>query len=216
MWCASPGSKVHSVSNTSLRHRGSPCHAWTSKPAAPTRKGNPRDLPLPQSTHYPILLLAFGNNPDWSLRIGLKGPERLDGRTTRLSSGAGQRKPTKRSRFLDLQAKDSATAAAVSVHLTREACTEAVSDPAAAPGPPQENTTFRVTGRSRSAWRDERLRPHRRRLFPKINNQPDAEDDADKTSHLHQPSPNSSLRRHGISESSWQRRAQSRRSQEKS
>ncbi|HYU22856.1 MAG TPA: hypothetical protein VEM60_06900, partial [Candidatus Dormibacteraeota bacterium] len=32
----------------------------------------------PQSTHYPILILAFGNDPNWSLRIGQKGPERLD------------------------------------------------------------------------------------------------------------------------------------------
>src|SRR5467141_5111380 len=44
----------------------------------PPAKKLPAGPPAPQSTHYPILLLAFGNNPDWSLRIGLKGPERLD------------------------------------------------------------------------------------------------------------------------------------------
>ena len=48
-----------------------------AKPAQPAKKP-PAGPSAPQSTHYPILLLAFGNNPDWSLRIGLKGPERLD------------------------------------------------------------------------------------------------------------------------------------------
>jgi len=44
---------------------------------APAKK-LPAGPPAPQSTHYPILLLAVGNNPIWSLRIGQKGPERLD------------------------------------------------------------------------------------------------------------------------------------------
>src|SRR5437660_9497944 len=37
----------------------------------------PSALPVgpaaPQSTHYPILLLVFGNDPNWSVRIGQKG-----------------------------------------------------------------------------------------------------------------------------------------------
>src|SRR6266849_4891097 len=44
----------------------------------PTAKRLPVGPSAPQSTHYPILLLAFGNEPNWSLRIGQKGPERLD------------------------------------------------------------------------------------------------------------------------------------------
>src|SRR5277367_1794345 len=32
----------------------------------------------PQSTHYPILLLAFGTAPTWDVRIGPKGPELLE------------------------------------------------------------------------------------------------------------------------------------------
>src|SRR2546427_7242623 len=43
-----------------------------------TKKSTPAGPPSPQSKHYPILLLAFGNAPNWSLRIGQKGPERLD------------------------------------------------------------------------------------------------------------------------------------------
>src|SRR6266436_5406790 len=44
----------------------------------PPAKKPPAGPPAPQSTHYPIFILAFGNNPNWSLRIGQKGPERLD------------------------------------------------------------------------------------------------------------------------------------------
>ncbi len=32
----------------------------------------------PVSRHYPILIVAHGNEPSWSLRLGMKGPERLD------------------------------------------------------------------------------------------------------------------------------------------
>jgi uncharacterized membrane protein len=45
---------------------------------APPVKKPPMGPAAPQSTHYPILLLAFGNDPNWSLRLGLRGPERLD------------------------------------------------------------------------------------------------------------------------------------------
>src|SRR5260370_32833687 len=44
----------------------------------PPKKKLPAGPPAPQSTHYPILILAFGNAPDWSVRIGQKRPERLD------------------------------------------------------------------------------------------------------------------------------------------
>src|SRR5262252_4132444 len=35
-------------------------------------------VPSPVSRHYPILILAHGNEPFWALRLGMKGPERLD------------------------------------------------------------------------------------------------------------------------------------------
>ena len=39
----------------------------------------PPKLQGPQQTkHYPILVIAHGNEPFWSLRLGMKGPERLD------------------------------------------------------------------------------------------------------------------------------------------
>jgi len=58
------------------------------RPEFSTGKKLPAGPPAPQSTHYPILLLAFGNDPNWSLRIGLKGPERLDRPGYHRSSGA--------------------------------------------------------------------------------------------------------------------------------
>src|SRR6185437_1732032 len=56
--------------------------AWPQAPAtskkAPSTPTVGTAPSAPQSKHYPILLLASGNNPAWSLRIGQKGPERLD------------------------------------------------------------------------------------------------------------------------------------------
>jgi len=48
------------------------------QPQAAQVKKAPVGPAAPQSTHYPILLLVQGNDQSWSLRIGLKGPERLD------------------------------------------------------------------------------------------------------------------------------------------
>jgi len=47
-------------------------------PAAKKPTPVPVGPAAPQSTHYPILLLVFGNDPNWSVRIGQKGPERMD------------------------------------------------------------------------------------------------------------------------------------------
>ena len=91
-----------------------------AKPAQPAKK-QPAGPSAPQSTHYPILLLAFGNNPDWSLRIGLKGPERLDRPNyppIPLEPAVVAQEPAADS--WTYQAKDSAIGAAVSVHLARE------------------------------------------------------------------------------------------------
>src|SRR6266852_1225761 len=60
----------------SLLLAGLPALSFGQTP--PPAKKLPAGPPAPQSTHYPILILAFGNNPNWSLRIGQKGPERLD------------------------------------------------------------------------------------------------------------------------------------------
>jgi uncharacterized membrane protein len=151
-----------------------------AKPAQPTKK-QPAGPPAPQSTHYPILLLAFGNNPDWSLRVGQKGPERLD----RPNYPPIPLEPATVSHETaadswTYQAKDSATGAALSVHLTREACTEAVSDPTAAPRPSTGKYPFSVSVDHAQLGSMKGCARIAAELFPKINNQPDAEDDIDK------------------------------------
>jgi hypothetical protein len=91
----------------------------------------PAVVPLPnapQSTHYPILLLAFGNSPSWDVRIGPKGPELFE----RAGYPPIVLEPGEISRegavdAWTYRAKDTATGADVSVHLTREACSEAIS-----------------------------------------------------------------------------------------
>jgi uncharacterized membrane protein len=94
-------------------------------PSPPTAAAAPA---APQSKHFPILLLASGNNPAWSLRIGQKGPERLDrpgyppitlepADVTHESAGEAW----------TYHAKDTGTGAAVTVHLTREACSDGMS-----------------------------------------------------------------------------------------
>lgn len=124
----------------------------------------------PQSTHYPILLLAQGNDPTWSLRIGLKGPERLDRPgypPIPLEPADVAREGT--TDAWTYHAKDAQTGAIVTVHLTRDACTDAVATTTkfsfrAAVDHAQIGT---LSGCARIATE----------LFPKINNQPDPEEE---------------------------------------
>jgi uncharacterized membrane protein len=82
-----------------------------------------------QTKHYPILVIAHGNEPVWSLRLGMKGPERLDragyppivlepSDVSRDDSGA----------FWTYHAKDAATGALLSVKLVREPCSDGMSE----------------------------------------------------------------------------------------
>ena len=151
-----------------------------AKPAEPAKKP-PAGPAAPQSTHYPILLLAFGNNPDWSLRIGMKGPERLDRPNyppIPLEPAAVVHEAA--ADAWNYQAKDSQTGAAVSVHLTREVCTDVVSDPTAAPGPSIGKYTFRVSVDHTQLGLMKGCARIAAELFPKINNQLDPEEDTDK------------------------------------
>jgi len=86
-------------------------------------------IPAPTSKHYPILILAHGSEPFWSLRLGMKGPERLDrlsyppivfepGEITREESGSSW----------TYKAKDVATGANVAVKLNREPCSDNMSE----------------------------------------------------------------------------------------
>src|SRR5713226_2354253 len=58
----------HFLFVASLLLAGLPTLSFGQNP--PPAKKLPTGPPSPQSTHYPILILAFGNDPNWSLRIG--------------------------------------------------------------------------------------------------------------------------------------------------
>jgi uncharacterized membrane protein len=146
----------------------------TKKPAAAA----PAAPAAPQSTHYPILLLASGPatdaEPAWSIRIGQKGPERLD----RPGYPPAMLDPVDVARegtsdAWTYRAKDSATGADLTVHLSREPCSADATGAKYTFRAVAEHTQIgTLTGCARIAAE----------LFPRINNQPDpdADDDADK------------------------------------
>jgi len=109
---------------------GSP--AWAQAPAA-TKKPNSSPVPAaapssPQSKHFPILLLASGNNPAWSLRIGQKGPERLDRPgypPIALEPAEVAHDPS--GQAWTYHAKDTAVGVTTTIHLSREACSDGMS-----------------------------------------------------------------------------------------
>ena len=147
-----------------------PPKASAPPPAAATQAKKPAAGPAaPQSTHYPILLLVQGNDQSWSLRIGLRGPERLD----RNGYPPIPLEPTDVARegvtdSWTYHAKDSQTGAAVSVHITREACTDPASTTKFAFIASVEHAQIgAMQGCARVATE----------LFPKINNQPTDDDD---------------------------------------
>ena len=137
----------------------------------PPTKKPPTGPAAPQSTHYPILLLAFGNEPNWSVRIGQKGPERLD----RPSYPPITLDPMDVSRegtadAWSYRAKDTAAGAEVTVHLTRETCSDSVSG---------AKYTFRAVVQHTQIGTLNGCARIAAELFPKISNQMD-DDDADK------------------------------------
>jgi hypothetical protein len=152
-----------------------PASASQSKKPATTPANTPAPAPnSPVSTHYPILLLAFGApegaQSGWSIRIGIKGPERMD----------RPNYPPVTLEPIDVQrdgsndawtyrAKDSATGADVSVHLTRESCSPA-NEPAA-------KYTFRAIAQHGQIGTLNGCARIAAELFPKINNQPDPDDE---------------------------------------
>ena len=149
------------------------------KPAIPAKAQSPQAAkPItgpaaPQSTHYPILLLVQGptqdNGQTWSLRIGLRGPERLD-RTNYppipLEPAEVVREGSTDSWIY--RAKDSQTGAVVLVHLTREACTDQAST---------TKYTFNATVDHAQIGSAQGCARVATELFPKINNQPTDDDD---------------------------------------
>jgi len=163
----------------------------------PPSKKLPAGPSAPQSTHYPILILAFGNDPNWSLRIGQKGPERMD----RPGYPPIPLEPSDVSHEAAAdswiyRAKDSATGAAVAVHLTREACTDASNDTLTPAPPPAGKYFFRASVEHAQIGSLKGCARIAAELFPKINNQPDEGTKTltpTKRSHPPQLSPISSL-----------------------
>jgi hypothetical protein len=154
-----------------------------AQPSQPAKKppSNPVGPPAPQSTHYPILLLAFGDDPSWSLRIGLKGPERLDRPNyPPIPLDPAEVTHETAADSWTYHAKDAVTGAAVAVHLTREPCAEAATDPTAAPRPSTGKYTFTATVDHTQLGSMKGCARIAAELFPKINNQIDDSDDASK------------------------------------
>ena len=156
-------------------------HAQAPSPPTAAKKAPPAAAPVapaaPQSTHFPILLLVQGSDQSWSLRIGQKGPERLDRNgypPIPLEPEDVVREGT--TDTWTYNAKDSQTGAAVAVHITRQPC-PAVTD--SAPGTPKFVFTASVEhaqigtlpGCARVAAE----------LFPKINNKLNDDDEDDDT-----------------------------------
>jgi uncharacterized membrane protein len=153
-----------------------------AKPAAPPAQRNPPvGPPAPQSKHYPILLLAFGNQPNWNVRIGLKGPERFDreGYPPIPLEPAEVTHETAADSWT-YHAKDSATGAAVAVHLSREACTDATNDTLTITPPLGGKYSFRVGIEHAQIGSLKGCARVATELFPKINNQPDQDEDDTK------------------------------------
>lgn len=102
--------------------------ATAAKPQSSQPKTAPSP-PAPQSKHYPILLIATGTEPFWSLRIGMKGAERLErvGYPPIALEPGGIEQEGSAEAWL-YHAKDSATTADVTVRVSREACSDNMSD----------------------------------------------------------------------------------------
>jgi hypothetical protein len=150
------------------------CPSCAQQPAKPEAQSTaqtkkPATGPAaPQSTHYPILLLVEGNDQSWNLRIGLRGPERLD-RTgyppIPLEPAEVVREGTTDSWIY--HAKDAQTGAVVSVHLTREPCADSTGTKFAFTASLEHAQIGSALGCARIATE----------LFPKINNQPTEDED---------------------------------------
>jgi uncharacterized membrane protein len=143
------------------------------KPSSPSAPAAPA---APQSTHYPILLLAFGaaagNEPAWSIRIGQKGPERLErpGYPPALLDPVDVTRDGTNDAWT-YRAKDSVTGGDVAVHLTRESCS---------PDTTGAKYTFRAVAEYAQIGTLNGCARIAAELFPRINNQPDEDDDPDK------------------------------------
>ncbi len=167
---------IVAAGSTQAQTKSTPANAQpqSKKPTSATAQAPAPAPNSPVSTHFPILLLAFGPpegaQTGWSIRIGIKGPERMDRPNyppVTLEPIDVQRDGTNDA--WTYRAKDSATGADVSVHLTRENCAPA-NEPAA-------KYTFRAIAQHGQIGTLNGCARIAAELFPKINNQPDPDDE---------------------------------------
>lgn len=158
-----------------------------AKPATPQTQTQGQKPPLtgppaPQSKHYPILLLGFGNQPNWNVRIGLKGPERFDREGYPPIPLEPAEVTHDAAEAWTYHAKDLATGASVAVHLSREACTDAANDALTTPPTPPlgGKYSFKVSLDHPQIGSLKGCGRIATELFPKINNRPDQENDDKK------------------------------------
>ncbi len=166
-----------------------------SSPQAPKTTAAPQAM---QSTHYPILLLGHGGEPYWNVLIGQKGPERFERANYPPMALEAVSVNGEGADSWSYRAKDSATAAEVTIRLTREMCTDAAALAApetsvktsAAPVKPTSSTpnpssparyTFTITLQHAQVGSFKGCARIAAELFPKIVNQTaEDDDDADK------------------------------------
>jgi uncharacterized membrane protein len=102
----------------------SPSQKPPAKPPSP-QPAPAEAIPSPVSRHYPILIIAHGTEPFWSLRLGMKGPERLDRvNYPPIVLEPGEIISDQPGAVWTYAAKDSATGAGVAIKLTREPCSD--------------------------------------------------------------------------------------------
>ena len=152
--------------SAALAQTPAPTKKLPSSTAAPPAAAAPS---APQSKHYPILLLASGNNPAWSLRIGQKGPERLDRPGyPPINLEAAEVTHEAAGDAWTYHAKDMGTGATIAIHLSREACSDGMS---------ATKFTFRTVVDHPQLGTLNGCARIAAELFPRITNQ--SEDDSD-------------------------------------
>jgi uncharacterized membrane protein len=119
------------VENVASAQTPAPTPAQKSAPKPPATPGPAADAPIPSpvSRHFPILILAHGNEPIWSLRLGMKGPERLDrAGYPPIVLDPDEIVPDEPGVSWVYHAKDDVTGADVAVELSRDSCSDGMGD----------------------------------------------------------------------------------------